>query len=409
MKTRLSRPAQLFLTSTVLYGFAYMFWELFFNLYMLSRGIPKETLGLIRAVTPLVALLFGIPIGKLADRIGSRISLIIGLSINLISMVLMITLSSPWLILLMGMLQGIGLMFDRVAIPPFIMQSSTEENRTVLFSLYYGLQTFAFMFGSLVAGQMPSLAARILGVSDVGAASYQMVILAGIIFGITCLIPLFLIREKNLKTNSQVISSVPKFSIKQMLSQKIIKQLFARELLVGLGAALLIPYLNVFFRETHQMDDRALGLLFSISSLFIAIGSLGAPWLARKMRTKTLATIITQAVSIVFLLMIGFAPSTGLSQVSYLFRGVFMQIASPLLDNFAMEVSPPGQQGTVAGIRSMGWQVGQTVGLYASGLVQARFGFDPLFVITAALYLANIFMVYYYFRPVEKKYAYAVK
>jgi MFS family permease len=405
MRTTFNRPAKLFLTATVLYGIAYSFWELFFNLYMLSSGVGKDTLGLIRAISPLTALLLGLPLGKLADRIGYRKSLIIGLTIGLLGMALQIILQAHWQIILMGAVQGAGLMLYRVATPPFIMESSSEQNRTLYFSLNFSLLTFAGMVGNLIAGQLPTLAAHYLGIQDITAAAYQLVILAGICLGATCLIPLLMIKGKNLHKLEDDAPPSPILSIKELFSRKIIRQLFVINMFVGLGAALLIPYLNVFFREEHLMSDQALGLLYSLSSLLVVIGSISAPWLARKMHSKIVATNVTQAVSIVFLLLLGFSPWLWLAQISFLLRTVFMQLSSPLLENFAMEVSPPGQQSTIAGIRGMGWQVGQAVGLYASGLVQIKYGFDPLFITTAVLYLISIILAANYFRPMEKELA----
>ncbi|MFN2304396.1 MAG: MFS transporter, partial [Anaerolineales bacterium] len=61
-----------FLTTTLLYGFTFSIWELFFNLYILSLGFSNDTLGLVRSAPPLAALIFGLPLGVLSDRIGRR-------------------------------------------------------------------------------------------------------------------------------------------------------------------------------------------------------------------------------------------------------------------------------------------------------------------------------------------------
>jgi len=405
MKINFSRPAKLFLISTILYGIAFSVWELFFNLYMISSGIEKDLLGLIRAISPLIALTLGLPLGKLADRIGHRNAMLIGLTIGLMGMTFQILLKDNWLIILMGAIQGAGLMLFRVATAPFIMGASSENNRTLFFSLNFSLMTFAGMIGNLVAGQLPTLAARFLNIPNVTAAAYQLVILAGIMLGATCLIPLFLIKPKNIQEDTPHKVSSPILSVKQLFSRKIIRQLFIINMFVGLGAALLIPYLNVFFRERYAMSDQSLGVLYSISSLLVVVGSISAPWLARFFRSKIVATNVTRAVSIVFLLTLGFSPWLFIAQISFLLRTVFMQLSSPLLENFAMEVSPPGQQSTIAGIRGMGWQIGQAIGLYVSGIVQIKYGFDPIFITTAILYAISIVLAIIYFRPMEKELA----
>lgn len=84
-------------------------------------------------------------------------------------------------------------------------------------------------------------------------------------------------------------------------------------------------------------------------------------------------------------------------------RTVFMQLASPLLDNFAMEISPEGQQSTISSISGVGWQMGQSMGLLISGLVQVKYGFSPLFITTAFLYIISVIFAWVFFRPIEKK------
>ena len=66
------RPARLFLLATVIDGITYSSWSLFFNYYMLGRGFDREFLGLVTTVNSSAALLLGIPLGMLSDRIGRK-------------------------------------------------------------------------------------------------------------------------------------------------------------------------------------------------------------------------------------------------------------------------------------------------------------------------------------------------
>jgi predicted MFS family arabinose efflux permease len=47
------------------------------------------------------------------------------------------------------------------------------------------------------------------------------------------------------------------------------------------------------------------------------------------------------------------------------------------------------------------WEVGWTVGPYLSGIVQARWGFSPLFMATAGLYGVAIGLTWLFFRHAE--------
>jgi len=143
MRLQFNRDTKLFLLATLLYGFSFSVWDLFFNLYILSLGFNNDMLGLIRSATPLSALVFGLPLGLLSDRIGRRISMLIGLSIGFIGMFMQVHLENPLFIFIFGLVQGAGLMLFTVSRPPFIMAASKTENQAMIFSLSFGLLTIS--------------------------------------------------------------------------------------------------------------------------------------------------------------------------------------------------------------------------------------------------------------------------
>lgn len=410
MRFKFNRPTKLFLLSTLLYGFSFSIWELFFNLYILSLGFTSDTLGLIRSATPLAALSLGLPLGLLSDRIGRRTSMIIGLIVGFAGMLLEIRLLNPTLIFFFGFVQGGGFMLYRVSQSPFMMAASKEENQAMIFSLNFGLLTVAAMIGNLAAGQMPALLERTLGLAQGSAASYQWVITAGIFLAMTSLIPIFMLPKGQTRSPKSPQSKPSlKETLARLIAQPLVRQLALINLIMGFGAAILIPYLNVFLREKFAIGDQLLGLIFSLSSLLVFLGSLATPWLVRLTRSRIIPTVATQGASILFLFSLGFSPILWVAAVSLLLRTVLMQMSSPLLENFAMLLSSPEEQAAISSVRGIGWQAGQALGVFISGLVQTRYGFSPLFITTGVLYTVSILMTWIYFRPSEKEMAHARK
>jgi len=407
MRTTLNRNTKLFLISTLLYGFSFSVWELFFNLYILSLGFNNDVLGLIRFATPLAALVIGLPLGLFSDRVGRRTSMLIGLGVGFLGMFFQIRLPNPILIFLFGLAQGAGFMLYRVAQPPFIMASSKKENQAIIFSLNFSLLTIATTIGNLVAGQMPNLLEGWLGIAQGTAASYQWVITASIFLAVTSLIPVFLIKESVNNFNLNQVRLPIQAILRKLIARRIIRQLATTNMIQGFGAALLIPYLNVFLRGKFNIGDDLLGLIFSLSSLFVFLGSMISPWLIKITRSRIIPTVATQGSSLIFLLTLGFSPIQWFAVVSLLFRTVLMQMSLPLLDNFAMLVSQPEEQGTIASVRAIGWQAGQAIGIFLSGFIQTRFGFEPIFIATGLLYFITITLNWVYFRPKEKGLSFA--
>ncbi|MDY6867510.1 MAG: MFS transporter [Chloroflexota bacterium] len=402
MQFRFNRNTKLFLLSTLLYGFSFSVWELFFNLYILSLGFNNDVLGLIRSANPLAALILGLPLGLLSDRIGRRVSMIIGLGICFIGMIFQVHLLNSFIIFLFGLVQGAGLMLYRVAQSPFIMSNSKPNNQAMIFSLNFGLVTIASMIGNLAAGQMPDVLQRWLGIVEGTAASYQWVITAGILLAITSLIPIFLISKQDNPILKPGTFLSPKAMIRKITARPLARQLALINLIMGFGAAILIPYLNVFLRDKFNISNTLLGLLFSLSSLLVFVGSLMGPWLIRITRSRIIPTVATQSASIIFLITLGFSPVLWFSAISMLLRTVLMQMSSPLLENFTMLITPSEDQAAISSVRGVGWQAGQAVGIFISGLVQTRFGFSPLFITTSLCYIFAIVLTWIYFRPLEK-------
>jgi len=391
--------ARLFLWMTVVNGIIFSGWQLFFNIYMLERGITREYLGIINSLPSLTGLLLGIPIGRLSDRIGRRRAIIIGIALSSLAFFGQVTFKQPALILLMSALTGIFNMFTIVSVSPLMMKLSDLNNRTLLFSLNYGLQTIAGAVGSLFAGQLPALFGNILHVGPTDAVAYQAVLITTVLLGTTALIPISMMKEP--QTPQTPLEAGSRATSPRSGLTRLTVKLAAPNFLIGIGAAILIPYMNVFFKDQFQISDSLLGLLFSLSSLFIGIGSLIGPRLTTRLGGKIRTVAFTQLASVVFMLMIGFIPSLWVAGFAFLMRAALMNMSAPLYSAFCMEQTPERQQGFVSSVMNVAWQIGWSVGPYLSGLVQVRYGFTPLFITTTVLYLLAISSIWRFFSRTE--------
>ena len=151
------------------------------------------------------------------------------------------------------------------------------------------------------------------------------------------------------------------------------------------------------------ISDNTLGLIFSVTSLVVFLAFLISPWLSRVANSRIIPLVSVQSLGVFFLITLGFSPVLWIATISLLIRSALMQMTNPLLDSFAMLISRPDERGAVASVRNIGWQLGQTVGIFTSGFVQARFGFPPLFIVTAILYSLATALSWFWFRPEEKE------
>lgn len=394
------RPARLFLLTTIIDGVILSAWWLFFNFYILESGHSRDFLGLANSMPSIAGLLFGIPIGRLSDRIGRKPAILLGIGGASLMMLVQITARQPLLILVAAFLTGAFNMLFIVSQAPLMVKLADSQNRTLLFSLNYGLSTISGAVGNLFAGQLPALFGTILGVQATSATAYQAVLITAVSLGTTAMLPMWLMREP--ETRQTAPGPAPaEAGCSSGLVRTTVK-MATPNVLIGFGAAILIPYMNVFFKDQFVISDRLLGTMFSLSSLMIGVGSLIGPRLALRLGGKVRAVTLTQFSSLVFLMLIGFSPFYWLAAVGFLMRTMLMNMATPLYSAFCMEQVPERDQGVVNSVLNISWQMGWSIGPYISGLVQETYGFTPLFLATGGLYLIAILTMWVFFQKAER-------
>jgi len=106
---------------------------------------------------------------------------------------------------------------------------------------------------------------------------------------------------------------------------------------------------------------------------------------------------LTQAISIPFLLVLGFVPILGVAVGAALARAALFNMGSPLFDAFAMERTDEAARPAVIGLINGAYSAGYLVAPVISTRVQARYGFTPLFVMTAICYALAVTANYWFF------------
>jgi predicted MFS family arabinose efflux permease len=160
-----------------------------------------------------------------------------------------------------------------------------------------------------------------------------------------------------------------------------------------------MPFLNVFFRLRFSASDATLGLVFAGSALLTGVAGIIAPWAAGRLG-KVRAIVLSQALSIPLLLLMGFLPAFGASAGSFLVRTALMNMSSPLFGAYSMGIVPRDVRPLAASLLMLAWNSGWAISAWISGHVQLVAGFAPLFVVTATLYSVSIVLTYSWLRRV---------
>ncbi|MBN1262345.1 MAG: MFS transporter, partial [Anaerolineae bacterium] len=151
-----------------------------------------------------------------------------------------------------------------------------------------------------------------------------------------------------------------------------------------------------FFRFRFALPDDVIGNLFGFGSLGMGLATLIAPVLAENWG-KAKTVVITQGLSIPFLIILGFVPSLPLAIVSFLMRMALMNLAGPVYQTMVMEEADEHSRGMAASLYSMIWNLGRAVSPSVSGPIQEVYGFDPVFITTIVTYALSVYLVYHWF------------
>jgi MFS family permease len=403
----LTLPARRYLLFTALLTFGLSLSGLFYNLLMVELGYdvrtvtlpvvgPVSILGLLNSLPVLVAAVSSLPIWWLVSRVGPRPALAASALISAASLLGTALASEPLPLLIANAVGGPASVLFQVSAAPYMMRQSGPGERDALFSLSAGINIAVGGLGSLIGGLVPGLAAAALDLPTQSAATYRVTFVAAAALTAMAALPLLSVRATSVEhdagaeagraTQQPSVADTVREQLRIVLRSALHALPFIiSPLLISFGAALLIPYLNLYFRQRYGAPDAALGVIFAAIGVATGAATLAAPLLSRRLG-KMGSVVLTQTLAIPCLLLLGVAPTLWIAAGVALVRGSLMNMASPLYDAHAMEHSPEGARPIVIGLINGAFAAGYIVGPAVSAEVQRRYGFAPLFVATASFY-----------------------
>ncbi len=391
-----SRNARLYLIGSFLMGVNFHVFQLLLNLYLKELGFAEGSIGLVVSARAVGMTLAAIPIAYVMSKLKLKPILIAG-SILLSIFSFFIT-SSEMLALLAGfsILCGISFSFFRVASGPFYMNNSTAAERTHLFSFNFGMMLLAGMIGSLFSGKIVMIITGLTGDLILG---YRYTLYLGIASSLLAAIPFMLVKTaKPAVDENRIVLSRDQFRRRGKFYLKISSANFV----VGLGAGLVIPFLNLFFRDRFSQPPDKITFFYFLSHLAMLVGIIAAPVLAKKIGLVR-TVVITQLASIPFMFILSFSHSLPLVLGAFILRAGLMNIGVPIITNLGMELSQKSEQTLVNALLMTAWTFSWMVSAALGGSLIEHFGYTYTINITISIYVFSSIMFYYLFKDIEIK------
>ncbi len=409
-----TRNAKMVLVYSALTGLAFGVFRLLFNFYVLSLGgYDEEFLGLLTSLSSAAAMSVAVPAAYLAERFSQkRIMIVTGL-VSALAFLGLVLFPFRAFLILFNLVSGLAMSIRQVSVAPFLMSNTSEEERQYVFSFSFGMRTTAAFVGNWIGGSLPAWLGGWAGVGPTDTLAYQLALGSMMLISILAVGPLTFIRESTSQSQSQ-----PNNPFRQIFQHgRQLFKLITPQVIIGLGAGLMMPFMNIYYRNVFGRSDAVIGTLFALGSLTMGIAQFTSPPLADRLG-KVKAVVLTQGLSVPFLLTLGLAAwvvPTGrgdpsfwflIAAVAYLFRLALMNMSGPVYQTFILEQVRPDVQALAASLNNIAFRFGWFVSPYVSGWFQTNYGFVPVFLSTSTLYVIGILVTWAFFhdaeQPVEK-------
>jgi predicted MFS family arabinose efflux permease len=392
------RNAQLYLWGVFLFGVGQSIFSLLFNLYLRALGFQDSSIGQILSKAALGATVAAIPAAVLFRRFPFRSLLMLAAALTTVTCVLQATLTAPELLLFVAFQSGMSIMVFRLSIAPVIMRESEPGSRPFLFSASFGVLFVAAIVGFLLGGALPHLLRL---VTDVDRLALRGGLLAASVVTLVAVIPFSMMREK------PAGEGTPKPGALEMLRELaevdwgVHLKLVAPAMLIGLGAGLIIPFLNLYFRDRYGLSEAEIGILFAVMQGFMVLGNLFGPAVSRRFGLVG-GVVATPLASVPFMVLLALPMPFLVAAGAFFFRGGLMNMNQPLASHFAMEVVARRDHAVTNSLLSLSWYLAWTVSAEMGGALIERRGYTEPLLLAAGLYVAASLLYWLFFRSVEE-------
>ena len=378
----------------------WMFWafgfginEVVFNLYMIELGFTEDFVGFFLSVQVFFTGSFAIIAGILVDRLSKKRVIVAANVIIMCSYIIIYVTTNMTLLLAAQALVGIGFAFTGVSWQPYTVGITTEEERVHVFTIRFAFFLCASLLGYLTGGLLPTLWTN-LGLAADLVTAYQLSLWAG-------LIPMALLALVTFSMTTDQPTENHEFGFRNVKSRSFIGRYAIAWTVTGLGAGLFVHTYNIFFSQAFSLDSAAIGVLFALNTIALAIGNFVSPAVVDRYG-KFWPIVIMNLLSVPLLLIQAWSSILPIVVMGYIGRNLCMNMAWPVMEVFYVEGLNKEEQSTALGIINTGDSVARGIGLNIGGSLLAGRMFGEPFALAAVFYFLGGIMFYAFFRNPEE-------
>lgn len=390
-----SKNAKLFLFGGLFNGIGLSVFSLLFNLYLKENMFTESQIGQILSWGSLGSALVAIPAAILLEKIHIRKILIWSTVFACIAYFFAIFSKGISLIFFFMFLANMFITVYRVSVAPFFMRNSSKRERIFLFSSHSAITMLSQLLGFVAGGYLPKIFLY-TGLATELISAYEFSLYISVFGTLISLFPFVKIKQAPIpKKSKNFLRGLSGYS------WGIITKLMIPKILVGLGAGLVIPFMNLYFKIVFQADSSRIGTYFSIMQVFLFLGMLTAPQLSKRFGMIN-TIVLTELLSIPFMFILAISRNLPLAVIAFVARGTLMNLNLPVSANFEMELVNPNEQAFTNAVSTLSWQGAWTISSWMGGKIIETYSFAWSFYVTIVFYFLSACSYYIFFNKKTK-------
>lgn len=348
-----------------------------FVLFLFRLGHDTDRQGILLFLMEMAVALTILPFGMLAPRFGKRRMLFSGLALNALSYATIALATELWHFVPGMLLLGLGTSMVTPSVSAALADTVCDADRKYVMSL----NAFSMMLGGALGFYLSGLFVGLVGEETGFRVLFWFaggIVLAGAVF---------LTRRMD---GSCAPAQEMRGNVRKLLP------FVLPQLLLGLGAGLVIPFFPVYFKLRFATDTGTISALFTVTQLFWAATYIAIPVVAEK-RGSVRTLVLMQAMAVATLFAIPLSPDFPSTAVLFAVRMIFMNASRPLAESYMMTLVGKDLRSTAVAANWLAWMLPHMVSVAVGGALMTLNREAPfficglLYILSTALY-ARFFM-----------------
>ena len=396
MQMQLSRDGWLLFAASGIRAFAYGFLSVILGLYLDVIGLSTTAIGWIFTAALAGGAVMTVIIAAIADSFGRKNLLIAGAILMALAGWVFALSSDPIILSLAAIFGTISPSGKEVG--PFLSieqailpQTTADQNRTMVFSVYNIVGSGAGALGALAVGLPQRFSAT-------AVSGYRFLVWGYIACALVMMI-LFFFLSRSIEAPEKTGSAKRKMGVQR--SRGMVAKLAGLFALDAFAGGFIVQSLMAYwFYLRYGTDLNVLSGIFFGINILSAVSFLAAPAIARRIGLLN-TMVFTHLPSNIMILLVPLMPNLELTVVMLLARNLLSQLDVPTRQSYTMAIVEPAERAAAAGILSVSRNTGAALAPLFTGAILAHPVFGWPFLLAGGLKVLYDLLIYAVFRKVK--------